>query len=309
VAAAPGCVKPDILLCGHLDVITHPEVSSYRSHIEDGRIYGPGAGDMKGAVAILLEVFRQVHSLRPKASLGIAITADEETGGESGIGYLFNQEGLNCSSAMIPDGGSLNEITVDEKGILHLRVVRRGHSAHAARPWLGQNPVEQLMDGLSRLREHFDGLKKKDGHWYPTCAVTIIGTENQTTNRVPSEASAVLDIRFPPPFNVGKLLGQIKEILGAEMEVEVILSAEHTHLSPDALYQKITEEVTGQKAVFVQDDGGSDARYIACYGIPVMMSRPLVGNLHAEDEWIDINSMVQLYHIYECYLLRKLSGS
>ena len=51
--------------------------------------------------------------------------------------------------------------------------------------------------------------------------------------------------------------------------------------------------------------GGSDARFIASRGIPVMMSRPLVGNLHAEDEWIDIQSMVKLYEIYLRYLKRR----
>jgi succinyl-diaminopimelate desuccinylase len=37
------------------------------------------------------------------------------------------------------------------------------------------------------------------------------------------------------------------------------------------------------------------------------MSRPLVGNLHAEDEWVDIESMMSFYEIYRRYLERKLS--
>ena len=52
--------------------------------------------------------------------------------------------------------------------------------------------------------------------------------------------------------------------------------------------------------------GGSDARFISGYGIPVIMSRPLVGNLHAENEWIEIASMDTLYHIYQRYLEKKL---
>ncbi len=306
VATAPGCVKPDILLCGHQDVITHSNLVIYRSHIKEGRIYGPGAGDMKGALAVLLEVFRSVHTLRPRASLGIVITSDEETGGEAGINYLFCKQKLNCSRAMIPDGGSLNQITVEEKGILHLRIVCSGRCAHAARPWLGENPIEYLMEGLRKLRIYFDGLAKDGNHWFPTYAVTVIGTENQTTNRIPREANAILDIRFPPPLSVNKLFTYIKEILGKEVGVEIIISAEPSHLSPDALYQQIIEEVTGTKAAFVLDDAGSDARYFASRGIPVMMSRPLVGNLHAEEEWIDIDSMVLLYKIYERYLLSKL---
>ncbi len=306
VATPPGCKKPDILMCGHLDVITHP-VASYRSYMENGRIYGPGAGDMKGSVAILLEIFRNIHTRFPNASLGIGITSDEETGGTSGVGYLFNEAGVSCGEAMIPDGGSLNEITIEEKGILHLKLTCHGHSAHAARPWLGDNPLERLMDHLTKLRKFFSDMKQEEHHWIPTCAVTIIETENQTINRIPTDATAVLDIRFPPPFTVEKIVAQIKETLTEDVDFEIIISAEPTHLSPDKSYEVITEEVTGKAIKHVRDDGGSDARYLSKFGIPVMMSRPLVGNLHAQDEWIDIHSMVQLYRIYEKFLIKKLT--
>lgn len=306
VAAPPGCARPRILMCGHLDVITHPDVTAYRSQIKDGRIYGPGAGDMKGALAVLLEVFRNIHTQLPNAPLGIAVTADEETGGESGIGFLVREKGLRCGAAMIPDGGSLNEITIEEKGILHLTLECHGHSAHAARPWLGENPIEKMMGRLYALQTFFRELKKGRGHWYPTCSLTVVGTENKTANRIPSNATAVLDIRFPPPYTLNKMLKDVKQICGPDVKAEVIIGAEPTRLSPDPDYAKVTAALTGQEVRQVRDDGGSDARFLAAEGVPVMMSRPLVGDLHSEDEWIDIESMVTLYRIYEQYLLMKL---
>jgi len=306
IAAPLGCHEPEILMCGHLDVIMHPDLSVYRSTIREGRIYGPGSGDMKGAVAILIEVFRHIHTLSPEASLGLAITSDEETGGEAGIGYLVKEEGLRCKEAMIPDGGMLNEITIEEKGILHLEIVFHGQTSHAARPWLGENPINYLLDHLQNLRTYFDAKKGGEKNWYPTCTITGIGTENQTVNRVPTNATAVLDVRFPPPFTSEAILTEIKRILGADIEMNVIIAAEATQLSPDPLYQTITEEVTGLPAKLIKDHGGSDARFLAAYGIPVIMSRPIVGNLHARDEWIDIKSMTALYQIYEKFLIQKL---
>lgn len=306
VVVPPGCDCPDIMMCGHLDVITHMDMGVYTSQIKDERIYGPGAGDMKGALAILMEVFRSMHSQYPKASLGLTITSDEETGGESGIGFLFNQAGINCKAAMIPDGGSLNKITVEEKGILHVRVKAKGETAHAARPWLGNNPIEHLMNQLTALKQYFGGLQREEDRWYPTAAITIIETENQTVNRIPVDATATLDIRFPPPFTAEKICDDIRGILGKDISLEIIIQADPTILSPDPLYKQMTEEVTTQAVDLVKDDGGSDARFLASKGIPVMMSRPLVGNLHAEDEWIDIPSMVQFYQIYEKFLHSKL---
>ena len=307
VAAPPGCHEPEILMCGHLDVISHPDISVYRSSIENGRIYGPGAGDMKGSLAIILEVFRQIHSRLPRASLGVAITSDEETGGESGIGYLVNKEGIRCKQAMIPDGGSLNEITIEEKGIIHMRISCQGATSHAARPWLGSNPIVALQSELAKIKTMFDAMRDDKGHWHPTGTVTIIGTGNETFNRIPSNAYAVLDVRFPSPFTVSTMLSKIKDQLVPETNVEVMISAEPTNLSPDLRFKAITEKVLGQEVRLVRDDGGSDGRFLSAKGIPVLISRPLVGNLHAVDEWIDIASMTLFYQIYESYLLDRLS--
>jgi len=309
VATAEKDDNPKILMCGHLDVIAHSDISVYNSKIEGGKIIGPGAGDMKGALAILLEIFRTMHENNPGISLGIAVTSDEEQGGESGIGYLVNEEGISCEEAMIPDGGSLTGITVEEKGILHIQLTAIGKTSHAARPWLGHNPIEHLIERLTVLKNYFSGLTNESDRWYPTCAITIISTENQTTNRIPHYAQAICDIRFPPPYTDDKLLKEIRKCLGQDIEVEIIIQANPSKLDPDPLYQKIVEEVIGEKAQLIKDDGGSDARFLSVKGIPILMSRPTVGNLHAEDEWIDIHSMLQVYKIYEKFISSKLLNS
>lgn len=309
LALPVGIEHPEILLCGHLDVIEHPDGDSYRSVIHEGRIYGPGAGDMKGQLAIMLELFRNLHRQHPGISLGLAITSDEERGGECGVRFLVEDLGLRCGLAIIPDGGSLNDITVEEKGILHLCVRSHGHSSHAARPWLADNPLLRLTEGLVRLREHFDGLKPPDlatgDHWYPTCTNTIIRTPNDTINRIPSEAEAALDVRFPPPHTIDGMLGTIRGVLGDELQVDCIVGAEATQLDPDPEFLEWTERITGQSARLVKASGGSDARFLCAHDIPVLLSRPLVGNLHAEDEWIDIQSMETYFRICHAFIESK----
>ncbi len=305
VATPVGIPHPEVLLLAHLDVVAHPNDDAYRSRLADGRIVGPGAGDMKGALAILLEAFRHVHGRAPGASVGIAVTADEETGGEHGVRYLFEEVGLRCGVALIPDGGCMNRITVEEKGLIHVRLTCEGHSAHAARPWLGKNAVQIMMDGLSRVRARFGNPDEND-NWHPTCAVTVFHTENRTTNRIPSHAEATLDIRYLLPQTVEEIICDVRRALGDDIEAEIVIQSEPTHLAPDPLYREITEAVTGLPAELVRCDGSSDARYILAHDIPVLMSRPRVGNLHAEDEWIDIESMGQFYRIVVEYLERRL---
>jgi succinyl-diaminopimelate desuccinylase len=298
---------PEVMFLAHLDVVSRPDGTEYRSIVKDGRIYGPGSGDMKGQLAILLEIFRDFHERAPGISLGIAVTSDEESGGNHGMRFLFETAGIRCGVAIIPDSGSLNEIAVEEKGILHLKIKARGSSGHASRPWLADNPLERMIGALHQIRQYFEHLNNGDEHWHSTCAITVLQTENRVSNRIPSLTHAVCDIRFPPPFTSDEMVSAVKQFTDDRMDIEVLIRAEPIKVSPDPLFLAATEEITGRPVRLIREHGGSDARFICRYGIPVVMSRPLVGNLHAEDEWIDIASMETLYRIYERYLQAKLN--
>lgn len=308
VAGASGVEVPTILLVGHLDVIEHPDVAVYQSSLRDGRLWGPGAGDMKGQCAIMLELFGELHRRFPGLPLGMAFTSDEERGGDDGVRYLFETVGLRCGLAIVPDGGSINRITVEEKGILQARLRVLGKEGHAAAPWLGPNALATLAQGIVRLGQHFDALQDaaSPDHWYPTCVPTICHTPNRTINCIPGEAEAIIDVRFPPPHTVESMLATVQQIAGPEVIVERVASAPTTQLSPDPLYLQITEQLTGTPAKLVRASGGSDALFIAQYGIPVVLSSPVVGNLHREDEWMDLASMELYYRICERFILEKL---
>ena len=309
LATPKGINHPQILLAAHLDIVNLPEETIFTSKIENGQIHGTGSADMKGPLAILLEIFRKTHAENPDASLGIVVTTDEERGGEHGIKYLVEEEGMRCGLAIIPDSGSINSVTVEEKGILHIKITSRGEAGHASRPWLADNALQRLMDNLSRVRAFFDGMQKNARNWHPTISVNIVHTENDAFNRIPEEAIAQCDIRFTKPWTAARLLERIKDELDENTEAESIISAESCHFAPDPHFLKVTQEVTGKKVELHHAHGGSDARFLSAHGIPVLMSRPICGNVHSIDEWIDIESMTQLYHIYDRYLQHKFNTS
>ena len=84
------------------------------------------------------------------------------------------------------------------------------------------------------------------------------------------------------------------------------MTAEPCHLDPDPLFCGITESVTGNPVKLIRAAGASDSRFFRKADIPVNLSRPLVGNLHGEDEWLDIDSMVTYYQICQRYIEQKL---
>lgn len=295
--------RAEVLMIGHLDVIEHPDLGLYRSEIKDGRLYGPGAGDMKGALAIMLKLFVDLHREHPGIPLGMVVTSDEERGGEHGVGYLVREAGLRASHAIVPDGGSIHDVTVEEKGIAHLRIHTTGEAAHAARPWLARNAAATLTSALARLPEAFP-IPDPDDHWKPTCTLTTLHTPNRTLNCIPDVAEATLDLRFPPPHTLEEILDRLQLTLGPEVTIEALVAAEPSQLNPDKRWFEVTEQITGSPVRKVRASGGSDARFLCQAGIQTIVARPLVGNMHAADEWIDIASMVTFYQIAREYIGR-----
>jgi len=310
VAMPRGVEVPGVLLVGHLDVIEHASPDVYHTTVRAGRIWGPGAGDMKGQCAIMLELFVRLQRQFPGLPFGVAFTSDEERGGEDGVRFLFEEAGLRCGSAIVPDGGSLNAVTVEEKGILQMKLKVEGKEGHAAAPWLASNALATLVSAVARLCAHFETYEdvSSPDHWYPTCAPTMCHCPNPTVNCIPGTAEAVVDIRFPAPHTVESMHAEVLQNLGPEVMAETLASAIPTQLAPDELYLKITEEITGKSVRRHRASGGSDALFISQYGIPVVLSSPIVGNLHREDEWIDQASMETYYRICERYMLERLQA-
>ena len=319
----PGGVEtPEILLLAHIDVVDHGSLRLYRSHVRDGRVYGPGAGDMKGALAILVTLFTELHHRHPGISLAMAVTADEERGGGHGAAYLAEQ-GLACGLVLLPDGGSIDAVVVAEKGILHLDLEWRGVSTHAAYPWEGRNPVDAMLDDLARLRARFailgagadadsgagdgaNGAGAAGGHWHPTATVTTLESESRTLNRIPAFARAGVDVRFTPPWTVTGMLEEVRACLSPGAVVTLRVGAEPTEMVPDAAFMAIGERLLGRPMGVVRTAGTSDARFLSRRGIPVIISRPLVGNIHRPDEWIDIASMLQYYRMLQAFIGDRL---
>jgi succinyl-diaminopimelate desuccinylase len=237
-----------------------PDAASYRSQIADGRIYGPGCGDMKGQLAILLELFRTCTPVTPAFRWGWPSPRTRRSADCTEPGTCLARLGLRCRQAFIPDGGSLDRVTVEEKGVLHVRLTARGRAGHAARPWLAANALDAVMDAVRRLRDRFAELRTDDDdHWYPTVTLTVLRTDNSTVNRVPERAEALLDIRFPPPHKTASMMEIVRAGLGEAVEALVLVGDDPTHLAPDPLWLELVQAMTGQPVRQTRESGGSDA--------------------------------------------------
>jgi len=106
-------LAPPLLLYGHLDVVSCEKqnwtVDPFSGEIRDGYLWGRGALDMKGGVAMLTHAFSAFsNAVTPPGDLILAIVADEESGGQAGAKYLVESHSdlfLNVKHAIGEFGG------------------------------------------------------------------------------------------------------------------------------------------------------------------------------------------------------------
>ncbi|MFQ5508395.1 MAG: M20 family metallopeptidase [Leptospirillia bacterium] len=305
--AMPGSVEvPEVMLVAHVDVVDAPPEHFYPI-VDGGRLFGRGAGDMKGQIAILIEVFRHVLGKHPDASLGLMITTDEESGGEHGVRYLMEDKGYRCKSAIIPDSGRLNELVVTEKGLVNGRIISRGSSGHGSRPWNADNAIHRLLRNLTKVLDHFEKQAENGGEerWHPTISANILHTENHTINLIPDMAEATIDLRYIETMTAAQMTKEVSSLLDSQSEFVSDIIAEPLQTEADPLFIEVTERVTGKPMIIKKEHGGSDGRYFTRLNIPVIMTRPEVGGLHSTHEWIDIASMATYYQVLTTYLTER----
>jgi acetylornithine deacetylase/succinyl-diaminopimelate desuccinylase-like protein len=162
---------PPLLLYGHVDVVTTVGQQwarpPFSGDLDDGVIWGRGAVDMKGGVAMLVDSFVRAArgEVKPRGDLILAVVSDEENGGDLGARFLVEEhadlfEGVRHAlgefgAARVPLGGrSFYPIQVAEKQICWLRGTVRGPGGHAA---IGvrssaMGKVGRILDKLDRKR-------------------------------------------------------------------------------------------------------------------------------------------------------------
>jgi succinyl-diaminopimelate desuccinylase len=300
--------KPEILFCGHLDVVDGDD-AQFAAKFDGDKLYGRGALDMKSGCAAIIEYTKNNFPTNKK--IGLVLTGDEEIGGFNGVGAMI-KEGYGATKAVvIPDGGkSQFNVVTKEKGIIWLRLTAAGKSAHGSTPWHGSNAIKILTSCLFEVEKLFEpaDAKTKD-HWITTFNVGRIGGGN-ATNQVAETAVAECDIRYTEKDRPERIVDQIKKICPKEITVEVIFNEPLVNNDTEnpvfKNYCEAIKKVTGKDANLIVEHGSSDARFFAGGKVPIILSEPTGDNLHGAGEWVSARSIVDFYNIIDDFV-KKIS--
>jgi succinyl-diaminopimelate desuccinylase len=158
---------PLVLLAGHLDTV--PAQRNLPGRIAGGFVHGLGASDMKGGVAVMVELARRLAEAPESPALDVGFLffpREELPAEESALPGFFAAcpQALDAELAIVlePTDGAIQAGCL---GNLNAELAFRGESAHSARPWTGVNAIERAVAGLARIlpvapREvELDGLR------------------------------------------------------------------------------------------------------------------------------------------------------
>ncbi len=299
--------QSNIILDGHMDVVP-AEDSQYEPYVKENKLYGRGAVDMKSGIAAMLLAMKQIAEEGQYPPVAIMISGDEEIGGDDGAGYICAQYEFNPEFVVVADGPKLEtmEITNREKGLVWLEVTAEGVAAHGSRPWLGNNAIERLIEAINKIKETLS-ITNQPG-WHTTLSITGISTPNKTHNKIPDQASAILDIRFTETHGTtpAAFVDMLRKTLPAGIVINPVMTSplvytpeNHPHMQR---LQTIMQRVTQGNIPISYSDASHDAGFFAGKGIPTALIGPVGGNWHGKDEWVDVTTANQLVDVLVQYI-------
>jgi succinyl-diaminopimelate desuccinylase len=317
-----GTGKPHLAFAGHTDVVPPGNESNWRhppfaGEIADGKLFGRGAADMKGAIAAFAAAALDFTAKgKPKGAISFLITGDEEGPAVNGTVKLLQwakARGEKFDHAIVGEPTSAKRvgdtIKTGRRGSLSATLSVFGKQGHVAYPDRAQNPMRPLVAMLDALMEKpFDAGTKEFQR--SNLEVTSVESGSAVFNVIPGEAKARFNIRFNDKHTIASLKKTIERRLksaakGARYRLDYEPPSESylTRRGPfiDLVVKAVAE--SGVKAALSTAGGTSDARFIKNY-CPVV-DLGLVGNtMHQIDEHVPVEDLQRLTKIYRRILER-----
>ncbi|MFN0091099.1 MAG: succinyl-diaminopimelate desuccinylase [Acidimicrobiales bacterium] len=285
-----------VILAGHTDTV--PPNGNERARIEGDCVWGLGAADMKGGLAVMLELARTVS--QPALDVTYVFYAREEVASvHSGLAELarLRPELLRGDVAFLgePTGGGLE---AGCQGTLRLEVTLAGVRAHTARPWMGRNAVHRLAPILSAVAAYEPRRPVLDGCEFREALQAVAVRGGVAGNVVPDSAGLTLNFRFAPDRSAAEAEAHVRRLLAPHLEAgdEAELT-DVARAAPPALTHPAIARVQrrGNLAVTAKL-GWTDVARFADLGVPAVNFGPGESTLaHAPDERVTRSQLDGVY--------------
>jgi succinyl-diaminopimelate desuccinylase len=292
VLAYPSETRPSVLLAGHLDTV--PAQANIPGRIDRKHVHGLGASDMKGALAVMIEL---VLARVPYAAL--FFPREELPSAESALTPLLEREKVDAEFVVVmePTDGELHAGCA---GNLNATWTFTGRSGHSARPWQADNAIHRAAIGIAALASApsvpvtFEGLT-----FHEVASVTRV-EGGIAMNVIPATCVAHINFRYAPgrtPSQAEKRLTALTQGLGS-LEFGGN-SGSGAVVVDHPLAQKL---IAAGNLTVAPKQAWTPVAEFAAAGYPAVNFGPgATAQAHQRDESIPIANLVHAFQVLEAF--------
>ena len=292
-----------LILNGHLDTVGVDGMTDpFRPRLEDGRMYGRGAIDMKASVAAMMVTLERALRLPLRGDVVMTAVADEEAYSVGTTAVL--DAGVTADAAIVtePTGGN---IVVGHKGFVWADVIALGRAAHGSRPADGLDAITKMgafLQGLDNLQAE---LEKRPGDPLvgPGSVHASVIRGGREMSSYPATCRLGVERRTVPGETARGVIAELEDIAercrraDPDFQATIELTFERRPFSIDAdheLVQLVTgvaARTSGREPRVYGEAGWMDAALLSERAIPTVIYGPTGGDPHGDDEWVDVGSI------------------
>jgi glutamate carboxypeptidase len=289
-----------IFLVGHMDTVFPPEHPFQKCQLEGDTLKGPGTGDMKGGLGVIiyaLKALKEVGCL-DQAPLCFVLTSDEEAGSPQSHTFLTKERDQALACLVAECAGLNNEIVVSRNGKLGMRIDCYGQDRHVG---LGTHEKSSAILELAHKIVSLESLNAS----LPGVSLNVGKVEGGLgPSTIPGKASALIDLRWVDEDHRKILIAKIEQILANTEQQDCSSSYEILNSRPAMPQTEISEKFfqlvkktgrdLGQSIPPEHRRGTSDANFFGSVGIPTLDGLgPVCDKDHTPQEHIMVSSLVE----------------
>jgi succinyl-diaminopimelate desuccinylase len=287
---------PRVVLAGHLDTV--PPSGNATPHIEGDVLWGVGSADMKGGLAVMLELARTVH--RPAIDVSwVFYTGEEIEAIHNGLGHLFrDRPDLVAGDVALLGEPTAAAIEAGCQGTMRLRLTLRGQRAHTARAWMGRNAIHRAGQVVARLSDYEPRRPVLDGCEFREAIQATAIEGGVAGNVVPDRAVLTVNLRFAPDRTAEDAEDAFRDIVSGVVEPDDELEmVDVAEAAPPTLDHPVLAALRERQGLEVRAKlGWTDVARFAAAGIPAANFGPGDAALaHTPEERVERASLESAY--------------
>ena len=303
---------PTLMFNAHYDTVGVEGMEApFAASVENGRLYGRGAYDMKGALAACIEAARLLHDsgTRLAGDILVAAVADEEYAslGTADLVARRARGELPFDAAIVTEPTSL-DLCVAHRGFTWIEITTRGRAAHGSRYRDGVDANLRMGRVLHRLEGLIEDLLSRPGHPLlgpPSLHAALVEGGTGISTYSP-RCTLRIERRTVPPETQASVEAEVSGILddlraedpALEVEWKTFFHREPFETTPDApiaaCVSRAARKVLGRDAPVIGDSPWMDSALTQAAGVDSVVIGPHGAGAHADVEWVDLDSCAQL---------------